>query len=150
VQAGVAFERRRQRGGEVLLGEGDGRVDAQHAARLVPRALGRFGGGVGGGEQRRAALVEGQPLGREREPARGAVEQPGAEPILERGHAGAHHGLRHAQRGRRGGERAGLHDAREADHRDQLVGRRGHGRRLYGIPNSVDSRTRLIARPGDA
>ena len=105
-------QERRQHRHQIMLAERHVAVDAQPAARRRPRrglTLGR----VDLAKDADAALVEGRTLRRELQLARGAVEEPGTEPVLQPADQLAHRRRRHIEKIRGGGQRAALDHADE-------------------------------------
>ena len=95
-------------------------------SRRMPRgarlqAADRKLGVLGLGDDPGAALVEGLADLGQRQPPRGAVEQPRAQAVLEPGDRLADRRARHAELRRRGGEALRLDHAREHRHAGQLV-----------------------------
>ncbi len=80
--------------GQAEIGRRD---DAQFAARLVVKFAGRPLGFLEIGENAPALLIEGPAGFGDADPPRGAVEKPGAEPLLELLHVLAGGGARQAE-----------------------------------------------------
>ena len=97
--------------------------DPQGALRLLPAGGNRGIGMLDFGQHPRAALVIARPLVGQVEAARGAVDEPNAEPRLQARQPPADHGRRQAQFPRRRREAAGGDDLGEDRH---LVERISH------------------------
>ena len=101
---GIALRELRDGGQQQVLAEGHGHVDAQLALRPVARQAQLVVGGVDLRQDAPAMLQVDHALRRDRYLARGAVEQAGAEVLLELGDVAAGHGARHVEGARRRGQ----------------------------------------------
>jgi len=120
----VAGEETGQRRRQVALAEQNGPADDELARRRGLEA------GQGGlrlldvAEDALAAGIVGVAALGQRQPPGGAVEQAGAELLLERGELPAHRGERRAERASGGRQAAGLHHAGERRHGREPIHRR--------------------------
>lgn len=89
------------------------------AERAVPQA-GRVDGGLEGGERGGGPVLEGAALGGEGEVVGGAVDEPGAEVLLQGGEGAGDGGLGEVEPGGRPGEAGFLGDGEEAAEVAQL------------------------------